>query len=140
MVAGYSGTPLQQKLGLKPGWRVAVVGPAPTGLTDRFDGLAVKAQLRAPLDGALVFVTSVAELADRGAKALAAIVPDGSVWICWPKKASGVPTDMTEQAVRDVLVDDRVVDNKVCAVDETWSGLKLVWRKELRKGRGRAAS
>ena len=131
-MAGYSGTPLQQKLGLKPGWRVAVVGPAPDGLFDDFVDVAWKQRLQAPLDGALVFVTSQAELADRGRKALAAIVPDGSVWIAWPKKASGVPTDMTEQAVRDVLVDDRVVDNKVCAIDETWSGLRLVYRRSAR--------
>lgn len=130
--AGYSGTPLQQKLGFKPGWRVAVAGPAPAGLADRFEGLARRSQLRGPVEGVLLFVTSVAELSERGPKALAAIVPDGTVWIAWPKKASGVPTDMTEQAVRDVLVDDRVVDNKVCAVDETWSGLRLVYRKSAR--------
>jgi hypothetical protein len=129
---GYSGTPLQQKLGFKPGWRVALVGPAPDGLADRFDGLVLRSRLRGPLDGALVFVTSQVELADRGAAALRAIVPGGSVWIAWPKKASGVSTDMTEQAVRDVLVDDRVVDNKVCAVDETWSGLRLVYRTTAR--------
>lgn len=130
--AGYSGTPLQQKLGLKPGWRVAVVGPAPAGLADRFAEVAVKRQLRGPLDAALVFVTSRAELADRGAAALRVITPDGSVWIGWPKKSSGVATDMTEQAVRDHLVDDRVVDNKVCAIDETWSGLRLVYRRSAR--------
>jgi hypothetical protein len=131
-MAGYSGTPLQQKLGLKPGWRVAIVGAAPDGLFDEFDGVAWKRQLRAPLDGVLLFVTSMAELAERGPKALAVVVPDGSVWVAWPKKSSGVPTDMTEQAIRDLLVDDRVVDNKVCAVDETWSGLRLVYRRSAR--------
>ena len=131
-MAGYSGTPLQQKLGFKPGWRVAVAGPAPDGLAAGFDGLVLRSQLRAPLDGVLLFVTSQAELADRGRQALAAIVADGSVWIAWPKKASGVPTDMTEQAVRDVLVDDRIVDNKVCAIDDTWSGLRLVYRRTAR--------
>jgi hypothetical protein len=130
--AGYSGTPLQQKLGLKPGWNVAIAGPAPDGLVDRFTDITLKRQLRAPLDAALVFVTSQAELVDRGAAALRAITPDGSVWIGWPKKSSGVPTDMTEQAVRDHLVDDRVVDNKVCAIDETWSGLRLVYRRSAR--------
>ena len=131
-MAGYSGTPLQQKLGLKPGWRVAVAGPAPDGLFDDFVDLTWRKQLRAPLDAVLLFVTSQAELADRGRKALEAIVPDGSVWIAWPKKASGVPTDMTEQAIRDLLVDDRVVDNKVCAIDDTWSGLRLVYRRTAR--------
>jgi hypothetical protein len=129
-MAGYSGTPLQQKLGLKPGWRVAIVGPAPDGLS--FTDVTIKRQLRAPLDAALVFVTSQAELIARGAAALQAITPDGSVWIGWPKKSSGVPTDMTEQAVRDHLVDHRVVDNKVCAIDETWSGLRLVYRRSAR--------
>jgi hypothetical protein len=130
--AGYSGTPLQQKLGLKPGWKVAVVGSAPTGLFDGFDGVTWRTQLRGPLDGVVLFVASRAELAAKGPKALAAIVPDGSVWIAWPKKASGVPTDMTEQAVRDLLVDERVVDNKVCAVDDVWSGLRLVYRRSAR--------
>jgi hypothetical protein len=131
-MAGYSGTPLQQKLGLKPGWRVAVSGPAPAGLFAGFDSVLWRRQLRAPLDGAVVFVMSQAELVERGRRALAAIVPDGSVWIAWPKKASGWATDMTEQAVRDHLVDDRVVDNKVCAIDETWSGLRLVYRRSAR--------
>ena len=131
-MSGYSGTPLQQKLGFKAGWRVAVVGRAPEGLSENFDGLVLRPQLRAPLDGVLLFVTSQAAMADRGRTALAAIVPDGSVWIAWPKKASGVPSDMTEQAIRDVLVDDRVVDNKVCAVDATWSGLRLVYRRTAR--------
>lgn len=131
-MAGYSGTPLQQKLGLKPGWRVAVTGPAPEGLFAGFDGVTWRRQLRPSLDGAVVFVTSQAELAERGRAALAAIAVDGSVWIAWPKKSSGVVTDMTEQAVRDHLVDDRVVDNKVCALDETWSGLRLVYRRTAR--------
>lgn len=131
-MAGYSGTPLQQKLGLKAGWKAAVVGPAPAGLFDDFDGVVWRTQLRAPLDAALVFVTSKAEMADRGGAALRAITPDGSVWVAWPKKSSGVPTDMTEQAIRDLLVDERVVDNKVCAVDDTWSGLRLVYRRTAR--------
>ena len=131
-MAGYSGTPLQQKLDLKPGRKVAVVGPAPAGLFADFDGVAWRTRLRPPLDGALVFVTSQAALVDRGTAALKAIRPDGSVWIAWPKKSSGVATDMTEQAVRDHLVDDRVVDNKVCAIDETWSGLRLVYRRSAR--------
>lgn len=130
--AGYSGTPLQKKLGLREGWRVAVVGPAPDGFGERFTGLDLRSQLRGPLDAVVLFVRSRAELAAKGPKALAAIVPDGSVWVSWPKKASGVPTDMTERAVRDTLVDDRVVDNKVCAVDETWSGLRLVYRRSAR--------
>lgn len=130
--AGYSGTPIQQKLGLKPGHRVAVVGPAPDGLTGRFVDIGIRRQLRGPLDAVLLFVTSRAELTDRGPKALDAIARDGSVWVAWPKKSSGVPTDMTEQAVRDVLVDDRVVDNKVCAINETWAGLRLVHRLSAR--------
>jgi len=80
----------------------------------------------------LCFVTARRDLERRAARLREAIAPDGMVWVCWPKRASKVPTDVTEDVVRAVLLPTGLVDNKVVAVDETWSGLKLVVRKELR--------
>ena len=132
---GYSGTPLPRKLGLKPGMRVAwptapahfegLLGPLP-------DGVRVKRRATAPLDLAVVFVTRRADLARRLPGLQAAIAPDGAVWAAWPKRASGVQTDMTEDVVRELALPLGLVDVKVCAIDETWSGLRLVIRRELR--------
>ncbi|HEU4614066.1 MAG TPA: DUF3052 family protein, partial [Kofleriaceae bacterium] len=85
-----------------------------------------------PLDVVVVFVTKRAELARKIASARARITPAGGVWVAWPKKSSGVATDMTEQVIRDVALPTGLVDNKVCAIDETWSGLRLVIRREHR--------
>ena len=133
--AGYSGTPLPRKLGLKPGMQVAwptapdhfagLLGPLP-------DGVRVKRRAAAPLDLAVVFVTRRADLARRLPGLRTAIAPDGAVWAAWPKRASGVPTDMTEDVVRELAFPLGLVDVKVCAIDDTWSGLRLVIRKELR--------
>ena len=132
---GYSGTPLPRKLGLKPGMRVAwpgapdhfagLLGPLP-------DGVTVKRRACAPLDLAVVFVTRRAVLARRLPGLRAAIAPDGAVWAAWPKRASGVATDMTEDVVRELALPLGLVDVKVCAIDETWSGLRLVIRRALR--------
>ncbi len=102
-MAGYSSTPLLQKLGVKPGSDVIVF-----------------------------FTTERAELERRIDDLGKAIFPAGSLWVSWPKKASKVPTDITEDVVRDVVLPKGLVDVKVAAVDETWSGLKIVWRKENR--------
>jgi hypothetical protein len=102
-MAGYSGTPLLQKLGVKPGSDVIVF-----------------------------FTTERAELEARIDHLGKAIFPNGSLWVSWPKKASKVPTDITEDVVRDVVLPKGLVDVKVAAVDEVWSGLKIVWRKENR--------
>ena len=135
-MAGYSGTPLDRKLGIAAGQRLLVVG-GPDGfvgstltLPDGVDVLAARS--RGPVDVVIVFVTARADLAARLPKLLSRLVPDGSVWVAWPKKAAKVPTDMTEDVVRDVALPLGVVDNKVCAIDETWSGLRLVVRKENR--------
>jgi hypothetical protein len=85
-----------------------------------------------PVDVALVFVTARASLEQHWPSVTGQLVADGSLWVAWPKKASKVPTDMTEDVVREVLLPTGLVDVKVAAVDETWSGLKLVVRKELR--------
>jgi hypothetical protein len=132
--AGYSGTPLQKKLGFKPGMTAAFVD-APDGLDGLLgvlEGVSVKRSLRGSADIVLCFVTARRDLERRAGRLREAIAPDGLVWVCWPKRASKVATDMTEDVVRDVLLPTGLVDVKVAAVDETWSGLKLVVRRELR--------
>ena len=131
----YSGTPLPRKLGFKPGMRAALVG-APEDfaatLGDLPDGVEVSSRLGGRKDLVVVFLTERAALARRVAAFKKAIAPDGMVWVAWPKKASKVPTDITEDVIRDVVLPAGLVDVKVCAIDATWSGLKLVIRKELR--------
>jgi hypothetical protein len=133
--SGYSGTPLPQKLGFKPGMR-AVFTDAPAGFTGVLgelpDGVVLKQSLRGRADLVVCFVTRRARLRQRVAVLRTAIAPDGMAWIAWPKRASGVATDITEDVIRDVALPTGLVDVKVCAIDETWSGLKLVIRKELR--------
>jgi len=133
--AGYSGTPLAKKLGIKEGSRVAAVG-APDGfpalLEPLPDGVALRDRLRGPLDVIVFFTKDRAELAKRLPALTKALDPAGGLWVSWPKQSSGVPTDMTEQVVRGVALPTGLVDNKVCAIDETWSGLRLVIRLENR--------
>jgi hypothetical protein len=132
--AGYSGTPLERKLGFKPGMTAALVD-APEGLDallGELEGVTVKRTLRGRADIVLCFVTARRDLERRAARLRQAIPPDGSVWVCWPKRASKVASDMTEDVVREVLLPTGLVDVKVAAVDETWSGLKLMVRRELR--------
>jgi hypothetical protein len=131
-MAGYSGTPLVKKLGIKPGDTVVIL-QRPDGFTLELpDGAVLLSRLAGPVDLAMLFTTDRATL-ERRIEALGrAIAPDGILWIAWPKKASGVATDMTEQVVRDVALPLGLVDTKVAAVDDTWSGLKLVWRLSAR--------
>ena len=111
---------------------MAVVG-GPDGFElDLPPGATVTTRLGKHADVVLFFTTERAALARRLDALTAAIKPDGSLWVAWPKKSSKVPTDMTEDVVREVALPKGVVDNKVCAIDDTWSGLRLVWRKELR--------
>jgi len=140
--AGYSGTPLPQKLGIKEGHKVALLG-APAGFPDKTLGvlptgavigkLSSKAKELALFDVIVAFVKLRADLVVHIASCRPRMQQDGGLWIAWPKKTSGVPTDITEQTIRDVALPTGLVDNKVCAIDETWSGLRLVIRKELRK-------
>ena len=127
--AGYSGTPLPRKLGMKPGHRVAFPG-APDGFAARFDGVGaeVRAQLRHPLDVIVLFATTAADLRRRFPAAKKALAWDGGLWVAWPKKASGVTTDLSFEVVQPLGLDAGLVDNKVCAVNEVWSGLRLVVR------------
>jgi hypothetical protein len=134
MTAGYSATPLRNKLGFKPGMTAIFLDPPDhlDALLGELDGVTVKRSLRGHADVVLCFVTLRRDLERRAAKLRQAVAPDGMVWVCWPKKASKVATDMVEDVVRAVLLPTGLVDTKVAAVDQTWSGLKLVVRKELR--------
>jgi hypothetical protein len=132
---GYSGAPLPKKLGIKEGATVAFLD-APEDfaamLGDVPDGVTVRERLRGPLDVIVFFTVRRAGL-ERWIESLrAALDPAGRLWIAWPKRAAKVETDMTEDVVRDVALPLGLVDNKVAAVDETWSGLQLVIRRELR--------
>jgi len=130
-MAGYSGTPLPQKLGIKPGTRLGLF-EAPTGFDATLgalpDGVTKTTSLKGALDVAVFFTTSRMALEKRFAALAKAIAPAGSLWISWPKKASGKKTDLDENVVRAVGLEKGLVDVKVCAVDETWSGLKFVVR------------
>ena len=130
-MAGYSGTPLSKKLGIKPGHRLALLR-APDGwaVPDLPDGVTEGAPEDA--DVVVAFHRSAAELA-AGIEALGqAIHPDGMVWIAWPRKAGGHDSDITENGIRDVVLPLGLVDTKVAALDDDWSGLKVVWRREKR--------
>jgi hypothetical protein len=131
--AGYSGTPLPQKLGLTAGQRVWLVN-APAGFEKNVprDAMLLD-RLAKPIDFAAIFVTSSSDLTKRLPKLIAALAPAGMIWVCWPKKASKVPTDLTEDVIRDIALAAGVVDVKVCAISDVWSGLKLVIRVRDRK-------
>jgi hypothetical protein len=133
-MAGYSGTPLVQKLGIKPGHVVVLVG-APVGFS-LGDDVAVRTRLPRQADVVLAFFLARRELERRIDQLGQVVFPDGGLWIAWPKKASKVATDITEDTLREVALPLGLVDNKVCAIDETWSGLRLVWRREQRKRPG----
>ena len=137
---GYSGTPLWQKLGIKEGTRLGLLG-APHGFTvdDLPDAVEVLQRARWPLDVVLSFHLRRRHLERRLPVLLRALAVDGSLWVAWPKRSSGVETDITEDTIREVVLPTGLVDNKVCAIDDTWSGLRLVLRKELRPGRTTAA-
>ncbi|HVV81935.1 MAG TPA: hypothetical protein VHE35_02605 [Kofleriaceae bacterium] len=136
-MAGYSGTPLARKLGIKPGHAVAVLGLAPASFEGRLElpeGARIFHQLRpTPFDVIVLFVDRLAELEARFSKVLARLHPEGGLWVAWPKKSSRRPTDITEDVVRRVGLAGGLVDNKVCAIDEVWSGLRLVVRVENRE-------
>src|ERR1044072_2062815 len=137
-MAGYSGTPLPKKLCIKEGARVALVN-APEGfesvLGELPEGAGVVSASRKGLDVVLLFARSRAELVRRFESLAARIKPDGWVWVAWPKRASGGETVLAEPYVRQHGLDVGLVDVKVCAVDETWSGLRFVYRRPERPPR-----
>jgi hypothetical protein len=135
-MAGHSGKPLVQKLGIQPGFCIFVegapaayddiVGPLPADVT-------IAKRLKAPLDMVHLFATEAAGLAGKLRGCRDAIQPDGMIWVSWPKKSSGIATDLTDVVVRDTTLPLGLVDIKVCAIDEVWSGLKFVIPKNQRK-------
>ena len=133
--AGYSGKTVAQKLGIKPAFRIRthnapatyrkMLGPLP-------DDVVLSDRTKAPVDLVHMFVTSRTQLESQLRASLKEIRQDGAIWVSWPKKASGVTTDVTEDVIREVALPLGLVDVKVCAVDETWSGLKMVIRRTNR--------
>ncbi|MFL6864033.1 MAG: DUF3052 family protein [Allosphingosinicella sp.] len=129
---GYSGTPLARKLSLKDGMRARFEAmPGSVRAETDSAGLAF-APAEDGIDAAHIFITGRAELRDSLGRLLPLLARDGQIWVSWPKKAAKMPTEVTEDVVREVALPMGLVDVKVCAVDETWSGLKLVIRKALR--------
>lgn len=136
-MAGYSETPLLKKLGIKPGYQLLVAGepddywkwisPLP------LDAAAKKKPTPASLDFIHLFVKDRKHYEKEVLRLRRLLKPDGMIWISWPKKSSGVASDMDENVIRDFALKNALVDIKVCAVDEVWSGLKLVIPVELRK-------
>lgn len=135
MTAGYSGTPLAKKLSLRDGQRVWF-DAMPENVIDEIDEYALELTFVAgpddAPDAAHIFVTECVAMAEKLAVLRERMAKDGHVWVSWPKHASEVETDITEDAIREVALPMGLVDTKVCAIDETWSGLKLVIRKDLR--------
>ena len=127
-MAGYSGTPLVKKLGIKPADRLSLVN-APGDFGGELDGLPADVKMvseRSEAEVAIVFAKSMAEFKKRFQAATKSMTTDGMVWAAWPKKASGIQTDLSESNIREFGLGIGVVDVKVCAIDDTWSGLKFV--------------
>jgi hypothetical protein len=137
MQAGYSGTPLAKKLGLEPGLRVCALG-APRDYREMVEpwpgDVELQSEAGANTDLVHLFTASRAMLAREAARLRSVLGPRAVLWVSWPKKVAKLPTDITEDVIREVVLPLGWVDVKVCAVDATWSGLKLVVRKELREG------
>ena len=132
-MAGYSGTPQARKLGLKPGLRFAAVAVPAGWDLDEPPPLDAAAEGAGSADVLLHFVRSAAEVPSAVESAAPRIFPAGALWVAWPRKAAGHVSDVTENAIRDAALARGLVDVKVAAIDEDWSGLKIVWRKVLRE-------
>jgi hypothetical protein len=135
-MAGYSGTALFKKLGIKPEFQVALLGlPADVKaeLKPSLDSCRITANGRGPLDFAMIFVKSQAEMKKQFPSVAKQLAPAGMLWVSWPKKSSGVTTDLSDNEVRRIGLEAGLVDVKVCAVSEVWSGLKFVIRVKDRK-------
>jgi hypothetical protein len=133
-MVGYSGTPLVKKLGIKPGSNIAFLN-APTGYANDLDlpaGVTINSRSAKLLDFAQMFVKSEKELKAQFSKYAIRLNASGMLWVSWPKKSSGVSTDLTDNVVREVGLAEGLVDVKVCAVSEMWSGLKFVYRLQDR--------
>ena len=135
MTAGYSDTPLSKKLGGKPDQRVVVLDE-PAGfrrlLTGTGGAISLADHVEGSADVVVWFLTRLSDLESRIESVEAAVFPAGMIWFAWPKRASSVETDLSRDAIRAFVLERRLVDVKICAIDETWSGLKVVWRREHR--------
>lgn len=136
-MAGYSATPLARKLGIKPGHVIALLD-APPAFPEMLAPLPEETDVRTSLDGGpfdvvVCFTTRRSDLVHRIAQVQPVLTVAGGLWIAWPKKASKLPTEVTDHTVREVALPLGLVDNKICAIDETWTGVRLVLRRELRK-------
>ena len=130
-MAGYSGTPLTKKLGIRDGLRVSLIGiPADVraDLQSALAGCSMVKDSKGPIDFVMLFAKSQTELKTKFARSAEQLAPAGMLWVSWPKRASGVPTDMNEDDVRRIGLEGGLVDVKVCAVSEVWAGLKFVRR------------
>ena len=139
MSAGYSGTPLPKKLGIGDDV-VYVLRHAPAGFTETLGDTGasiLQRNLMPPIDVVVAFFTEQAKLLEEWPTLTAAAEPEGSVWVAWPKQTSGLATDINENVLRSLLLKTGWVDNKVCAIDATWSGLRFVMQKDLRPKRFR---
>ena len=128
--AGYSGTPLARKLGIAPGATVALID-APPGFADTLaapEGVTLRTRLQGAPDVIVCFASRRARLVRRLPALQRALPPHSGLWIAWPKRSSGVATDLSDTALRELILPTGLVDNKVCAIDETWSGLRFVVR------------
>ncbi len=142
-MAGYSGTPLVQKIGIKPGHRVILRNHPPSFLKDLGpipDGVEHTEKLTGKANVIVCFTDRKADLQKNFGHLAGKLAPDGMLWISWPKKASGMATDLTEDVVRRIGLDCGLVDVKVCAIDNTWSGLKFVIRTKDRPSTGKKPS
>src|SRR5713226_2984681 len=137
-MAGYSGTPLVKKLGIKPGSRVGLMD-SPAGFAESLNPLPEDVVIQTGLEGRVLFdvilwfTPNLTALKREFGRFATRLTPAGGLWVAWPKKASGVVTDLTESLVQQVGLDKGLVDNKVCAVDDVWSGLRFVIRLVDRK-------
>jgi hypothetical protein len=140
-MAGYSGTPLARKLGVKSGHTLALLGaPAAWTIEALPEEVVLRRRAVGPLDIIVAFFDRRANLERRLPVLLRALDADGSLWIAWPRKAAGHASDISENALREIILPTGLVDIKVAALDEDWSGLKFVWRKELRSRLSRSTS
>ncbi len=132
--AGYSGTSLPKKLGIKPGMTLGVIDP-PDGFEETLGALPEQVELHYSMNRSDIFIVFgqwADELDNSFNRAATRLPADGAIWVAWPKRSSGVESDITEDTLRDLFLPTGMVDNKVCAIDEIWSGLRFVVRKENR--------
>jgi hypothetical protein len=132
-VAGYSGSPLYRKLGIKPGDVVGVLGAPPGWVIEGLpDGVVLRSRAQGPLDVVVAFFEERVKIERRLPALIRALRPDGSLWIAWPRRAAGHVSDIGDNVLREIILPTGLVDTKVAALDEHWSGLRFVWRRELR--------